>query len=216
MRVLITGGAKRVGRLLVTKLAAKGHKLAIHYNSSDIEAMKLLSEIGGTEAGHMIVQANLADLNETNKIIPQLLPWGKPAILINNASTYFRRGLNNFTNEELLEDYTINFFSPLALMREFNKHSGYGSIINILDKRVNHIEPEAGPYSLAKKSLRDATLACAQEWYPNIRVNAVAPGPILLPDESIEDAENKEKLNELCEQVIYLSEHDIHGQVIEI
>ncbi|MCM8535748.1 MAG: SDR family NAD(P)-dependent oxidoreductase [Lentisphaeraceae bacterium] len=216
MRVLITGGAKRVGRLLVTKLAAKGHKLAIHYNRSDIEAMKLLNEIGGTDAGHMIVQANLADLNETNQLIPQLLPWGKPAILINNASTYFRRGLNKFTNEELIEDYTINFFSPFALMREFKKHSGYGSIINVLDKRVNHIEPEAGPYGLAKKSLRDATQACAMEWYPNIRVNAVAPGPILLPDESIDNAEKKAKLEELCEKVIYLTEHDVHGEIIEI
>jgi pteridine reductase len=194
MRILITGAARRIGRITAECLAKQGHKIAIHYNNSDIEAMALLSKLGGTENGHIAIQADLNDINNASSLLQQLQPWGKPAILINNASTYHRRGLENFSNSELLDDYNVNFFSPFILMREFKKSCGYGSIINILDQRIDTVEPEAGPYAFAKKSLRDATEACAMEWKPQIRVNGIAPGPILLQHEDLEAAENKDSM----------------------
>lgn len=213
MRVLITGGAKRIGKLIVRKLASKGHKIAIHYNNSEAEALQLLAEIGGKEQGHMTIQCNLNDLDESSQLFHKLSSWGKPAILINNASTYFRRGFENFTNEELLEDYTVNFFAPLILMKEFHQQCGFGNIINILDKRIDLVDPDAGPYALAKKSLRDATLACAQEWFPKIRVNAVAPGPVLFPEEAIESASKIDLLDKLVETVVRFTESDASGEI---
>ena len=213
MRVLITGGAKRIGRLLVKEMAAKGHKIAIHYNSSEIEALQLLQEIGGKEQGHTTIQCNLNDTSEVTLLFHNLNSWGKPAILINNASTYFRRGFEEFTNEELLEDYTVNFFAPLILMREFHKQCGFGTIINFLDKRINYIDPEAGPYALAKKSLRDATEACAKSWYPKIRVNAIAPGPVLLPDEDTSSAAEQEHLATIVRTVFHFIEAGSNGSI---
>ncbi|MCH2208351.1 MAG: SDR family NAD(P)-dependent oxidoreductase [Lentisphaerales bacterium] len=213
MRVLITGGAKRIGSLLVKEMAAKGHKIAIHYNSSEIEALKLLQEIGGKDAGHTTIQCDLNDISEVSKIFNNLQAWGKPAILINNASTYFRRGFEKFTNEELLMDYTINFFAPLILMREFHNQCGFGNIINFLDKRVDYVEAEAGPYALAKKSLRDATEACAEAWYPKIRVNAISPGPVLLPDELPETGKEQELLAKIVRTVFHFTESDAYGTI---
>ena len=216
MRILITGGAKRIGRLLVKEMASKGHKVAIHFNSSEIEALELLTEIGGKKQGHVTVQCNLNDLNESSKLFHRLNSWGKPAILINNASTYFRRGFEEFSIDELLEDYTVNFFAPLILMKDFHKECGFGSIINILDKRIDTVEHEAGPYALAKKSLRDATLTCAQAWFPKIRVNAIAPGPVLFPDEIIENASKRDLLRKIVKTVINFTESDANGEITVI
>lgn len=198
MKILITGAAKRIGRMLSEHLAEKGHRIAIHFNSSSTDAENLLNQLGGEAKGHCTIQANLGDLNEAESLISRVIDkWGKPDILINNASTYFRRGMTDFSTDELMEDYIVNFLSPFILMREFKQQCGAGSIINFVDRRVNCIDPEAGPYALAKKSLRDATEACAAEWAPEIRVNAIAPGPVLLPGEDPDNAERKDLLDKL-------------------
>ena len=199
--------------MLAVNLAKNGHKIAIHFNSSEEAAWNTLQKIGGRKAGHILVKADLSDLEQTLQVIPALQKWGKPAVLINNASTYFRRGMSEFSNAELIDDYTINFFSPLVLMREFKKHCGFGVVINFLDKRVDFVAPDAGPYALAKKSLRDATLSCAQEWAPKIRVNAIAPGPVLLPDEMVKSAEKKEALKALLEAVEHFINSPESGSV---
>ena len=197
MKILITGAAKRLGRMLTEHLAAQGHQVAIHFNSSAQDANELLESLPNSES-HTVIKANLSDLKEAENLIAELSnKWGKPDAVINNASTYHRRGMTNFSNEELLDDYNVNFFSPLIIMREFKNHCRQGKIINFLDRRVDHIEPEAGPYALAKKSLRDATLACAEEWDPEIQINAVAPGPVLLPDEDFKSGKKQEALENI-------------------
>ncbi|MCM8541396.1 MAG: SDR family NAD(P)-dependent oxidoreductase [Lentisphaeraceae bacterium] len=202
MKILITGAAKRIGRMISEHLASKGHQIAIHYNGSKADAEELLKSLGSTANGHTVIQADLSNLTQAEILLDRLNEsWALPDVIINNASTYYRRGMSKFTNEELLADYTINFFSPLILMREFKALCKKGSIINFIDKRVNVVEPEAGPYALAKKSLRDATLACSQEWQPKIRVNAIAPGPVLLPGESYEEALHSDLLAKILEKI---------------
>jgi pteridine reductase len=210
VNILITGGAKRVGKMLSEHLAAQGHKIAIHYNNSSPEANDVLKSIGGKKAGHFSIQANLCKLNEAETIFSELKThWQIPDVLINNASTYNRRGMTHYSTSELLEDYNINFFAPLILMRCFRQVADQGSIINMLDKRVLIIDPEAGPYALAKKSLRDATLACASEWAPYFRVNGIAPGTILPPEGVVASDRHQELLNQLLEVVdLYISGHD--------
>ena len=124
--------------------------------------------------------------------------------------------MESYSNEDLLSDYAINFFSPLVLMREFKKQCGFGTIINFLDRRVDLIEPEAGPYAFAKKSLRDATEACAQAWAPKIRVNAIAPGPVMLPDEDFNSAVEAKLLDKICQTAIRFTETDVNGEICVI
>ena len=178
MKILITGGARRIGALLSRRLASAGHQIIIHCNSSLTEAEKLNFELGGS---HKIICKDLSSPEQTESIFPELKAEGHlPDILINNASTFFKRGTEDFSSSELQEDYQVNFFSPLLLMRDFRKICKTGKIINLLDRRIDLVEPICGPYLFAKKSLRDATLACAEDW-PEININAVAPGPVLLP-----------------------------------
>lgn len=213
MKILITGASKRIGKILTEHLAKQGHQMAIHYNNSSAAARQLLNDLGGQSKGHTIIQANLAVMHQTENLLTDLKQdWGAPDVLINNASTYFRRGMTKFTTEELCEDYTINFFSPLILMKEFRRLCQQGSVINFVDKRVNLVDPEAGPYALAKKSLRDATLACAQEWQGKVRVNAIAPGPILPPDESCDNIK-KVTLDKLLNVVVDYINHTATGEV---
>ena len=216
MKVLITGAAKRVGRMLAEHLADRGHQLAIHCNSSLNDAREFQKSLPEPDK-HTVVQANLSKLEEAEKLLPKLIKeWGKPDVLINNASTYFRRGMSNYSTEELVDDYNVNFFSPLILMREFHKLCHQGRVINFLDRRVDLIEPEAGPYALAKKSLRDATLACAQEWQGKIFVNAIAPGPVLLPEEDFNAAQKLNSLNNIKAEIERFLSSSVSGVVTVI
>jgi len=216
MKILITGAAKRIGRMMTEHLVEQGHQIAIHYNSSENAAIELLESLKSPE-NHTTVQANLSKLSDAEQVLPELIKkWGKPDAIINNASTYFRRGMVDFTNEELLDDFTVNFFSPMILMRDFKKHCGNGKIINFVDRRVNITDPEAGPYALAKKSLRDATLSCAEDWSPEIMVNAIAPGPVLLPNENFNEADKGDSLKLILNKVSELLSSEITGSVTVI
>lgn len=213
MKILITGAAKRIGKMMAEHLAEQGHHIAIHCNSSKGDAEELLKSFKNPRK-HTVVQADLKNLSEAEKLLPDLIrEWGQPDVLINNASTYFRRGMTDFSNDELTEDFTVNFFSPFILMREFNKLCKCGKIINFVDRRVNYTDPEAGPYALAKKSLRDATLACAEEWGPAITVNAIAPGPVLLPGENTAGASKSDSLKQILNKVSEILSTDLNGSI---
>ncbi|MBQ6472782.1 MAG: SDR family oxidoreductase [Victivallales bacterium] len=180
--VLITGAAKRIGRSLALAFAEAGWRVAIHYNQSREEAESLLAQLGGVTAGHAIVQADFSVPSAASEVIPALTRQGFiPDALINSASKYTRLSLADIAPERLASALAVNFQAPFELMRSFRSHVGRGCIINILDQRVAYVDPAAGPYALAKKSLRDATLAAALEWAPDIRVNAIAPGLVLSP-----------------------------------
>ena len=104
MKILITGAAKRIGRLIALQLADEGHQIIIHYNRSKNEAASVLKQLNGE--GHSTITRDLSRLEETESLFPELYKKGiLPDILINNASTFYRRGLENFTSQEMKEDY---------------------------------------------------------------------------------------------------------------
>ncbi len=182
--VLVTGSARRIGAALVREFAKNGWRTVIHCRNSRQEADVLLSEIGGAAGGHLLVQQDFLEEGAVQSLMGTILrQYGRLDCLINNASVYLRHSMADLTPELLDAAYAINFRVPFQLMREFRKVFGYGSIINLLDQRIASVDPSAGAYALAKKSLRDATEACALEWAPQIRVNAVAPGIVLPPPE---------------------------------
>jgi len=182
LTVLITGAALRIGRAIAQAFAAQGDRVVIHYRQSGTAARELFAELGGESSGHQLVQADLANVDAAAQLIPTLLAQGlRIDCLVNNASHYSRRPLRDCDQLAMADAFAINFFAPFALMRAFAQHCQHGCIINLLDQRVNAVDPQAGAYALAKKALRDATEAAAIEWAPAIRVNAVAPGLVLPP-----------------------------------
>jgi NAD(P)-dependent dehydrogenase (short-subunit alcohol dehydrogenase family) len=181
-RVLITGGSVRIGRQIALTFAHAGARIVVHYNQSASEAVELLDQLNAISDGHEMVQADLLVGEDRQRLIPSLVEGGKALnCLINNASVYRRCPLTHVITESLREDYEINFVAPFLLMRDFARYCDEGNIINLLDQRVATVDPSAGTYGFAKKSLRDATEAAAVQWAPRIRVNAVAPGIVLPP-----------------------------------
>lgn len=177
--VLVTGAAKRIGREIAKAFAISGWNVVIHFNRSEKEADELLAELGGLKAGHSCVRCDFSDIQAVAALIPSL---ERPIdCLVNNASVYSRVLLKDTTPEILQEVFAVNFLAPFELMRSFAIIRGRGCIINITDQRVAAVDPDSGPYGLAKKALMDATEAAALDWAPAIRVNAVAPGIVISP-----------------------------------
>jgi pteridine reductase len=181
-RVFVTGGAVRIGAAIVRCFAAAGYRVVIHYWQSADAAKSLLSELGGGAAGHTMIKADLRDQEQLSQLLPTVSAGDDPpTVLINNASVYSRRTLLQTEPKHLADAYAINFLAPFTLMRSFATNCRQGVIINMLDQRVAQADFRAGPYGLAKKSLRDLTEAAALEWAPQIRVNGIAPGLVSPP-----------------------------------
>lgn len=179
-KIVITGGGRRIGAALVRAFAAEGAFVTIHCHTGREEAAALLQEIGGPEKRHSLINADLS--------LPLDAPfWEKilsgAHLLINNASLYYRKRAEEESEEERAEELAVNYTAPLALMEIFRKVCGKEdpSIINMLDQGIAHADPGAFSYALSKKMLAEATKACALSYAPGIRVNAVAPGPMIPP-----------------------------------
>jgi len=181
-RILITGAAVRIGRGIAEAFAEAGADLIVHCRHSQSAGAALVEQLRQRTGGeHQLVQCDLTDAGERRQMLADIVAGGPLHGLINNASVYRRRELRDLELDQLRHDYEINFIAPFDLMRGFAQLCGRGWIINLLDQRVALVDPGAGAYALAKKSLRDATEAAALEWAPAIRVNAVAPGFVMAP-----------------------------------
>jgi len=191
--VLITGGATRIGAHIARGLAADGWAVCVHYRTSSAPAKALAAEIQG-----VIVKANLmvpADVSGLMEAARQAL--GSPVhALINNASTFDPDRAGDFTNGTFDHHLDVNLRAPLALSRDFAAQApGQGSIINIVDQRVMRPEPNFFTYGVAKAGLYWATKTMAQAFAPDVRVNAVGPGPTLRNHtQSVDEFEREKRL----------------------
>lgn len=226
--ILITGAAVRIGRAIAEAFAEQGASVIIHYHNSEEEAEKLCDELTSIGGEHYTIQADLAKSDERDKLIARAneLVDGLDC-LINNASFYRRCYLRDVEEEYLWRDYNINFVAPFMLMRDYKKTVTAGSIINLLDQRVHGVDPAAGTYGCAKKSLRDVTEGCAVEWAPGIRVNGVAPGVVLPPPNVPEERmkpllknipmQQHSSLQEIAHACLFLTRSEtITGEVIYV
>ncbi len=169
-RVLITGGAIRIGKMFVEKLQFLGAEVIVHYNNSKEEAESLSDSV---------IQCNLSDSSSFPNLIKEIGPID---ILINNASVFNKDNLLNSSPDKVYKEFSVNFFSPFEIIRQFALQDKEGVILNILDRRIKANDISCIPYSISKKSLAELTYVTAIQLAPKIRVNAVAPGPILAPD----------------------------------
>ena len=184
--VLITGGAKRVGAAISRELHAHGAKLMIHYNKSQSEARALQAELNLQRANSVaIIQGDLLNIAVLPNLVKETInQFGQLDALINNASTYFPTEIGSINEENWADLMGSNLKAPMFLAQaaavELRKN--HGCIINITDMHIERPKKGYVVYSVAKAGLVTLTKSLAHELSPEVRVNAVAPGPVQWPE----------------------------------
>lgn len=216
-KAVITGSGRRVGRELARTFAARGARIAIHCRRSLPDAEALFREIGGSAAGHELFRFDLTDPRELEKAAAAL--FADASILINNASAYLRRTLEKETPADMFAQMDVNCFAPIRLMQYFARYGKRpGAIINLLDQGICRPDQASFSYGLSKKALADATRAAALQLAPEIRVNGLAPGPVLppadLPGSKMEKTlrtvplRRPVRMQDLCAGAVFLAENE--------
>ncbi len=184
---LITGGAKRIGKEIVLRLAENKCNVIIHYNSSEEEAIKVKEEAERYGVKAYTLKANLENIEEVLLLSENSLKlFGKIDILINNASIYYPVPLEKITEEDVDRFYNVHVKAPLFLSKEIGKvmyQNREGRIINIADYAALRPYPDYTPYTISKGAMLTLTRALAKEFAPYVLVNAVLPGPIVPPED---------------------------------
>jgi pteridine reductase len=185
--VLITGGARRVGAAISRRLHGAGANLVVHYRSSAAEARALQRDLTQARAGSVVlVQGDLLKPgNLTGLIKDAVKAFGRLDNLINNASSFYPTPISEI-NEKAWDDLIgTNLKAPLFLSQaaaaELRKH--HGSIVNIIDIHAEFPMKSYVVYNVAKGGLVALTRSLARELGPEVRVNGVAPGTIIWPDD---------------------------------
>lgn len=185
--VLITGAAHRIGATTARFLHARGYNIVLHYLSSRAPAQALQKELNAQRAGSVVlVQADLTANNALTALIKEAVnTWSRLDVLINNASTFYRTPIGNVTEQAWNDLFGTNVKAPFFLAQAAAPHlrKTHGCIINMVDIHARVPLKEFSVYSMAKAALETMTKALARELGPEIRVNGVAPGAILWPDD---------------------------------
>lgn len=191
---LVTGAARRVGRAIALRLAREGMAVAIHYHRSRDEAESLLREIVDAGGVARAFAADLAAPGGPAELARSVLSsFGRVHLLVNSASIWLRTPVLALDPEEFDRTVAVNLRSPFllaALLGRSMKENGEGLIVNVLDWSIDRPYPDYIPYGITKAGLAAATRGLARALAPEVRVNAVAPGAVLLPEGT--DAEEAE------------------------
>jgi pteridine reductase len=183
--VLITGGARRLGAAMAQALHAVGANLVIHHRTSSEDAAALLRTLNSRRANSATaVQADLLDTAQLPGLVAATLrDFGRLDILINSASTFYATPVGEITPEKFDDLIGTNFRAPLFLAQaaapELRRRRGL--ILNMVD--IHGLRPlkQYPTYSAAKAALAMITRSLARELAPEVRVNGIAPGPVMFP-----------------------------------
>jgi NAD(P)-dependent dehydrogenase (short-subunit alcohol dehydrogenase family) len=180
---LVTGGARRIGRAIVERLAHEGYAAAIHCHGSVGEAEALSRAIGAGGGRADVIEADLTDGDAVQSLVGRATSaLGPITLLVNNASVFEPDDIRSLDEAVWQRHFRVNLQAPVFLAAAFADHLpvGFeGAIINVIDQRVWKLTPHFLSYTLSKSALLTATQSMAQALAPRIRVNAVAPGPTL-------------------------------------
>ena len=180
--VLVTGGAKRVGRGIALRLASEGARVAIHFHTSEAEARQTAAECGGAE----LFRANLERVTEIERMFGEVeARCGRLDGLVNNAARFARVDPLEITEADWDFIHAVNLKATFFCCREaarLMQKSGGGRIVNI--SSLGGLRPwaEHAHYCASKAGVIMLTKALAKAWAPKITVNSVAPGVIPFPD----------------------------------
>lgn len=211
MRVLVTGGGKRLGAAIVRALAAAGHRPVIHYRRSGGAAEALAAEVGG-----VTVQGDLGDAARLPALFNRAVAAAGGAIegLVNSASSFEEDRAQAIDPALAARLYAVNCTAPAVLAAALAGQGVEGAVVNLLDQKLANPNPDYFSYSCAKFALEGATTMLAQAFAPRVRVNAVSPGLTLKSgDQSDEEFASVARANLLerpvgadavAEAVVYL------------
>jgi len=180
---LITGAAHRIGAHIATEMAKQGWAIAVHYHGSSDHAAHLCDQIK-KDGGHAdYFSADFAIEAEVQQLIGAVVnKMGRIDVLINNASVFENDTALNATRQSWDLHMEVNLRAPFVLSQNFVdalEDGVSGNIINIIDQRVWNLTPHFASYTLSKAALWTMTQTLAQAFAPNVRVNAIGPGPTL-------------------------------------
>ena len=180
---LITGGAKRIGKAIAVHLAENGFDIALHYNTSKAEAEETAKEIKSKGQNCILFQGDLSDtknvlplINNVKQSFPSL------SLLVNSAAIFKKRTFIESDIGFFDLNLNLNLKAPFFLSQNFATSFKKGHIINLLDTNITRDRTKYFVYNLTKKMLSEFTKMAAAELAPNIRVNAIALGRILPPE----------------------------------
>ena len=187
---LVTGAARRVGAAIVRKLHAAGANVVLHYRSSAEASEALARELNETRPNSVVlVEADLLDLKQLQTLPPVATSnFGTLDILVNNASTFYPTPMNDITEIDWDDLMGTNLKAPLFLSQAASPalRISNGLIVNIADIHGMRPLSRHPVYSVAKAGVIMLTRSLARELGPSIRVNAVAPGPVMWPEDGMD------------------------------
>ena len=228
---LITGSAKRIGRLTAMELAKRGARVAIHFRTSGQEANETLRLIQAEGGSGVLFQADLSNVPAIEDMFRKLdQQLGGLDILVNSASTFHTSTAGDTSaelwDEQLNSNARAPFFVAQAAARTMMKRES-GKIINIVDVAGEVIWPGYFAYSVSKAALIAVNRGLAKAYAPAIQVNGIAPGPVLFPDHYTEEQKRSaiERTllkraghpSDIVNAVVFLIENDyITGEIIHV
>ena len=229
-KIIITGGATRIGSAIAKSLAGYDVDITIHFNKSKNLAKKLKLELENMGSKVHLIKADLSSPDQVKKIIPYANKKMKGIdCLINNASLFEKDDLSNFTEKSFLNHININLKAPALLMQGFKKlvKNKEANIINIIDQRIKKLTPYFFSYTLSKAALGILTETAAMKLAPNIRVNGISPGPTMKNKRQSNKhfkaqwkstvLERQVNINNICSLIRYFIESEsVTGQIINV
>lgn len=199
---LITGAARRVGAEIASELHAAGYNVFLHYRNSKAAACELCDELNADRSGTArVLEADLLHGDAISDLVEQVTGvWDGLDVLINNASSFYPTPVDAVTEAQWDEMMGSNLKAPFFLSKALAPllRTQKGCIVNIVD--IHALRPLKGypVYSIAKSGLVAMTRSLAREFGPDIRVNGVAPGAILWPDNEISEVGKKEIISRIA------------------
>jgi pteridine reductase len=196
--VLITGAARRIGAACARLLHSEGCNVFLHYRSSSLEAQRLCDELNRQRPDSAkIIQADLLNMAELEAVAKEAcLAWGGLDVLVNNASSFYPTAMPDVTEQQWDELLGSNLKAPFFLAKALAETlaDNNGCIVNIIDIHAERGLSGYPVYSIAKAGLAAMTRILAKELGPAVRVNGVAPGAILWPDNDLSESARLEIL----------------------
>ena len=229
-KIIITGGATRIGAAIANKLSGPGVEIVIHYNKSKLNAKKLKKKLSKNLTKVYLIKGDLSKETDLKKIVKFCkIKLKYFDCLINNASLFENDKLENFTTNSWGKHLRTNLRAPALLSKEFAKNvkGENNNIINIIDQRVFKLTPFFFSYTISKTGLYTMTKTSAISLAPKIRVNGIAPGPTLKNKRQSEKHFKKQYLatplkrqvnvSEICNAVdFFIKNRSITGQVLAV
>jgi NAD(P)-dependent dehydrogenase (short-subunit alcohol dehydrogenase family) len=193
MRALVTGAGKRLGRAIALYLAGRGYDVAVHYSASQADADATVADIIAMGRHAVALHADLLIEAQTSTLVAQASAalGGPLSVLVNNASIFEYDTVQTGTRSSWDRAMESNLRAPFVLTQAFAAQTpkavpdangeplAQAVIINMVDQRINKLTPEFASYTIAKMGLWALTRTAAQGLAPDIRVNAIGPGPTM-------------------------------------